>query len=202
MALATLIPSVVNANKEQNLDVPNSAKALSPIFIRPQSFLISTFTGLLIQLLEGGDSQHLVACCEIFRGADIDSFRIVAKEIGDLRIRESYLSYIDVLMRLQMFSSANGIIKTSWDPYISQLSRQGVIFRSACAKCCKELRVDGDIGISTPKISDSYCSKCKKCVALCVLCVRPVLGMVFIVISYRYMTYFTYLIDFYVSCMW
>ena len=61
------------------------------------------------------------------------------KNISELRIREGYVSYLDMLNRLCLFSHANALIRTSKDRYISQLSNQGVMMHSCCAKCGKEV---------------------------------------------------------------
>ena len=44
-----------------------------------------------------------------------------------------------MLNRLRLFSHANSLIRTSKDRYFSQLSNQGVIMHSCCAKCGKEV---------------------------------------------------------------
>mmetsp|Transcript_6969 Transcript_6969/g.13319 ORF Transcript_6969/g.13319 Transcript_6969/m.13319 type:complete len:187 (-) Transcript_6969:1029-1589(-) len=87
-----------------------------------------------------------------------------------MRIREGYMSYLDMLDRLRLFSHANALISTSTDQYISQLSKSGVIMRACCAKCGKEV---GDSDVQTA-VGAVWCGGCKRCAGLCVLCQKPV----------------------------
>jgi len=137
-------------------------------------FAEETMRDLLVELVDCGDCQHFVTCCEIFREIDGgDLLKRITANIGELRVREGYVAYLEMLNRLELFSCANAIIVKSKDAHISRLSQQGVIIRSACAICGKELNPENVASHS----SSSWCQKCKRCTGLCVLCQQPVRGM-------------------------
>jgi hypothetical protein len=92
----------------------------------------------------------------------------ICSGIGDMRVREGYVAYLDMLNRLQLHTAASDIVKNSNDQYLMQLSRQGVIMRSSCGKCGKE------VGETISSSGSGWCSKCKKCVDLCIFCHKPV----------------------------
>lgn len=99
--------------------------------------------------------------------------------LSTVRVREAYLAYIDVLSRLGLFTAANDLIKTSEDPYISELSKKGIRLKVGCAKCGKEVSADqvsgGAQGVTA--ITAIYCGKCHRSAGRCMLCHTPVLGL-------------------------
>ena len=124
---------------------------------------------ILLELLEGGDTQHFVLLCEVLRRADgLDGAALQASGISDIRRREAYLAYFDLLSRLQLFCAANNIIKASDEEYISKMSRQGVTIHTVCAKCGKEPPEEG---------THPWCVKCRRCASLCALCHKPIKGL-------------------------
>jgi hypothetical protein len=124
---------------------------------------------MLLELIEGGDTQHFVLLCEVLRRADgLDEAALQASGISDMRRREAYLAYFDLLSRLQLFCAANNIIKASDEEYISKISRQGVTIHTVCAKCGKETQEQG---------THPWCSKCRRCSSLCSLCHKPIKGL-------------------------
>jgi len=134
------------------------------------SFAAELLGKMLLELIEGGDTQHFVLLCEVLRRAEagLDAKSLAAGNISDMRRREAYLAYFDLLSRLQLFCAANKIIKASDEEYISKLSRHGVTIHTSCAKCGKE----------TPEhVSHPWCSKCRRCAALCSLCHKPIKGL-------------------------
>lgn len=138
-------------------------------------FTIETAGDLLSDMLDSGDCQHFVALCEVIRAIDKGQTlkRVTEGHVPDMRIREGYVSYLDMLTRLRLFSHANALIRSSTDKYISQLSRTGVVMRSCCGKCGKEV---GDSDLQTT-VGAVWCNKCKRCSGLCVLCQQPVTKM-------------------------
>jgi hypothetical protein len=131
-------------------------------------FSIDVIASLLSELLEGGDCQHFVVMCEVLRKAAILDEVCLRGKITEFRVRRTYLAYLDLLTKLQLFCEANEIIKASADSYISSLSKQGVEIHTRCAKCGKEL---------TEKSSTAWCLKCARCVCMCMLCNKPVRGL-------------------------
>eukprot|EP01034_Spumella_vulgaris_P025777 gene25777-32269_t len=131
-------------------------------------FAIEVIASLLSELLEGGDSQHFVVMCEVLRKASVLDEVCLRGKITEFRVRRTYLAYLDLLTKLQLFCEANEIIKASADSYISSLSKQGAEIHTRCAKCGKEL---------TEKSSTAWCLKCARCVCMCMLCNKPVRGL-------------------------
>jgi hypothetical protein len=171
LTIATIVPAVSDAlSSHNNSETANETKSVSTLL----HFTILTANELLTDLLDFGDCQHFVACCEVFRGALRNGAMLtsVCKGISEMRIREGYVAYLEMLTRLQLFNAASEIIKKSSDQYLMQLSRQGVIIRSACGKCGKE------IGEVTTASGLGWCVKCKRCSSLCIFCHQPVLGVI------------------------
>lgn len=131
-------------------------------------FSVSILGSILLELIEIGDCQHFVVLCEILRFADLLEMPISAAKISEQRCQEAYLTYLDMLTKLQLFTVANTIIKFSITPNISNISKQGVMMHTACAKCGKEIPEN----CVTP-----WCSKCKRCPSLCSICYMPVRGL-------------------------
>lgn len=97
--------------------------------------------------------------------------------LSALRVREAYLAYIDILSRLGLFTAANDLIKSSEDPYISELSKKGIRLKVGCAKCGKEVSADQISGVDVTAITSIFCGKCQRSAGRCVLCHKPVLGL-------------------------
>jgi hypothetical protein len=131
-------------------------------------FSVSIIGSVLLELIEIGDCQHFVVLCELLRYADLLEMPILSAKISEQRCQEAYLTYLDMLTKLQLFTVANTIIKFSVTPNISNISKQGVMMHTACAKCGKEIPEN----CVTP-----WCSKCKRCPSLCSICYRPVRGL-------------------------
>lgn len=137
-------------------------------------FAVDTTRDLLTELIDCGDCQHFVTCCEVFREIDGGGILdLLTEEIGNLRVREGYVAYLDMLNRLELFALANEYIRKSKDSYISRLSQTGVIMRAGCAHCGKEMNSEN----LTTSTSASWCQKCKRCAGLCVFCHQPVRGL-------------------------
>jgi hypothetical protein len=217
-ALMSLIPVLVSS-----VD-PLSTLCLGTSSTLPETssldYAMETLCELLIELIDSGDCQHFVICCEILRNIDDSScsnnsqeqqqamhdpsashfpahahgptsctehfirknlWKSLEETIGAMRIREGYVAYLELLFRLDLHQLSNSIIVRSTDKYIAQLSQQGVIIRSSCAQCCKEINLDST-GSSSSALSSSrsasiWCSKCRRCVDLCHLCQQPVKGL-------------------------
>lgn len=99
--------------------------------------------------------------------------------LSDLRVREAYLSYIDILSRLGLFNATNDLIVASKDPYISDLSKKGVRLKVGCGNCGKEIAADqasvNTAGMSV--ISALWCPRCLRCSDSCAVCMKPVMGL-------------------------
>ena len=131
---------------------------------------------ILNELLEQGDCQSFVVCCEILRREQcLDSVSVS-------RLQEGYLAYIgihflctlvlsliylDLLRRFKLFTTSTSLLKNSEDAYLSRMSKSDVMIYTSCSDCGKEIPET----LSTP-----WCSKCHK-TPLCILCAKPVRGL-------------------------
>ena len=160
-SLISLIPSPVS--------VANNCMDLMNILNHPFEIPLAeeTIATLLVELLDGGDSQHFVVLAEILKKTNILQSLCLKVNITDYRVRQAYLAYIDLLTKLQLFCEANEIIKASDDVYISSLSKQGVEIHTKCGKCNKELM----------KTNGAWCLKCTRYAAICSVCNMPVKGL-------------------------
>lgn len=169
--LSLLTPLSLNAATQTESSTESKEKKGAPLLdgLVPEiPFAEELLGGLLRELLEGGDCQHFVVLCEILRHCGLLDSASVAASIGDMRRRETYLAYFELLAKLKLFCCANTIIKASSEEYISKLSRHGVLMHTACAKCGKEL---------PENVRTQWCVKCHRCAAMCVLCHMPVRGL-------------------------
>lgn len=77
---------------------------------------------LLFERADAGDVQTCVALCEILQVIQSDEHtRIPGLELN--LVREWYLSYIDLLQRMCLFSAASFLIKSCNDPFIGALNK-------------------------------------------------------------------------------
>ena len=97
-------------------------------------------------------------------------------------VREWYLSYIDLLQQMCLFSHAAALIGSCSDPAVGALNQQSTTIHESCPSCGKPLdstatsdKDDGDVkvGLSTQRV----CKRCRKQVGLCFLCHQVVKGM-------------------------
>lgn len=156
---------------------------------------------LLTDFLDMGDGLHFVVLSEIIRLAGLHNkiFAVQplvteAKEdsmisrpvssmpsndnrIDDSRRRETYIAFIDMLMRQQLFVCAASLIKVSDDPQISKLTSSGVIIYTACSNCGKEVLTNPSYTVNNGTSISPWCMKCNRCIALCAICAKPVRGL-------------------------
>jgi hypothetical protein len=89
--------------------------------------LLPFIKDVLEERADAGDVQTCVAICEIFEMVRSDqSLFITSLEIQ--YIREWYLSYIDLLRDMCLFSHATFIIKNCRDPFIGALNQQSTTY--------------------------------------------------------------------------
>lgn len=161
-SMMALIPAPTSASDE-NMDC--SYEELS--------FAMPILAALLLELLEGGDSQHFVVVCEILRRVGILQTVLEEANISIQRSRRTYLAYIDLLTKLQLFCEANELIKASDDEYIATISKKEVEMQIKCGNCRKDLPKQ----LTEEAPSTSWCGTCKKCAVHCSFCLQPVTGL-------------------------
>jgi hypothetical protein len=213
-ALMSLIP-VITLSTDSNACCFSQGSSSTQPESSSLNYAMETLCELLVELIDCGDCQHFVICCEIVRNIDDHQpppspdplspsqypshsspspaqdpcsqpkksiWKTLQQTIGEMRIREGYVAYLELLFRLGLYQISNSIIFKSTDKYITQLSQQGVIVRSSCAQCGKELNLDSAAPTSATQLTSSritsiWCTKCRKCVDLCHLCQQPVKGL-------------------------
>jgi len=107
-------------------------------------FTIDLLGSILKELLENGDCQHFVVLCELLQRTGLLQLSLKSADISDIRRQEGYISYLDILAKLQLFCAANSIIKASDSENISRLSMQGIIIiiinniiiNNSTTRCC------------------------------------------------------------------
>ena len=88
-----------------------------------QFVVLPTIRALLEERADAGDVQTCVALCEVLEMVRPDqTVRIPDLEIN--LIREWYLSYIDLLRDMCLFSNATYLIRNCKDPYVGALNQQ------------------------------------------------------------------------------
>lgn len=169
----TMLASLVDGSGSDDLSDSKSNKGF-PKNALSFAFL-PTLKTLLLERADAGDVQTCVIVCEVMEvipkpKTSITSSRktpIVAVPGLDLVIvRQWYLSYIELLQQMCLFSHATNLIRLSNDPEISKRNQQSTNFHMSCSTCLAPL--EGE---------DASCKKCRQKVGLCFLCHEPVKGI-------------------------
>ena len=96
-------------------------------------------------------------------------------------VREWYLTYIDLLQQMCLFTQAASLIRNCNDPVINALNQQSTTINESCPKCGKPLlggtTVQDDAGTSPQLSSQRLCRNCRDRIGLCFLCHEPVKGI-------------------------
>jgi WD repeat-containing protein 24 len=137
--------------------------------------ILHTIENLLQNLADEGDVQTCVALCEVLQVVESnETTRIPGLDIN--LTREWYLSYIDLLRDMCLFSEAALLIRSCKDPFLSALNQKGTTISESCPHCGKAIPADHrDISGSNARRA---CKSCRRRVAMCFICHEPVTGMV------------------------
>jgi hypothetical protein len=178
-SLNSAVNSFSSSFSTSNTYSSSASSVLSPLSLEDNNseelpFTYDILSGLVLELLEGGDSQHFVVVCEILRCAGILATVFQKANISELRVRSIYISYIELLMKLKLFTVAISIIKSSNDEQIASLSKQNIEIKIKCSVCRKDLKRRSSISV---KSSTVYCENCRRCVSNCSYCMKPVVGL-------------------------
>jgi WD repeat-containing protein 24 len=134
-----------------------------------QYVLTPTLTMLLEERANAGDVQTCVALCEIVRVVTPDDTVRLADLSVEL-VREWYLSYIDLLHGMCLFTQAAHLIKHSDDRFVNGLNQQSTTVYESCPHCGKGLPPAASMQ------GRRICSSCRKGVGMCFICHMPVRG--------------------------
>lgn len=139
-----------------------------------QFVLLPTLKSLLFERGDAGDVQTCVILCEVLQVLQSDeTTRIPGLSLN--LVREWYLSYIDLLRDMCLFSLASSIIGTCKDSFIGALNQQSTTISEGCPRCGKALIADGSSTTTTGARRE--CKSCRRRIGLCFLCHEPVKGM-------------------------
>lgn len=148
--------------------------------------LTPTLHNLLLQRADAGDVQTCVVLCEVMdviipptSAGGASKSRIPSLNIS--LVREWYLTYIDLLQQMCLFTQAASLIRNCNDPVINALNQQSTTINESCPKCGKPLlggtTVQDDAGTSPQLSSQRLCRNCRDRIGLCFLCHEPVKGI-------------------------
>lgn len=156
---------------------PKGAKATNAL----QFALVPCMRKLLEERANAGDVQTCVALCEILQVIQLDgeeaSTCIPGLELN--LVREWYLSYIDLLQQMCLFSHASSVIGKCKDPFIGALNKQSTTIHEACPHCGKALLVGEGENLQDREssLARRSCNSCRRRIGFCFLCHEPVTGM-------------------------
>lgn len=126
-----VLPSRLMTNNSDNNNMSSASMIVTKNVM--QFTLFPTIKSLLLERAEAGDVQTCVAVCEVLQvieeqGQDNpDGQQKLMTRIPGLElnlVREWYLSYIDLLQQMCLFSAASYLIRSCKDPYIGALNKQ------------------------------------------------------------------------------
>mmetsp|Transcript_62676 Transcript_62676/g.70081 ORF Transcript_62676/g.70081 Transcript_62676/m.70081 type:complete len:1140 (+) Transcript_62676:51-3470(+) len=138
-----------------------------------QFVIFPTIKSLLLERAEAGDVQTNVALCEVLQVIDSGGEQTRIPSLRMKLVREWYLSYIDLLHHMCLFSAAALLIKNCRDKAIGSLSQQSTTIHESCPRCCRPIES------STGSFDNGrqVCKNCRRRVGMCFLCHEPVTGM-------------------------
>lgn len=153
----------------------------------PMAYMLHpTVRNLLLQRANAGDVQTCVVLCEVMDvivppAAAGDPAKSRIPNLCITLVREWYLTYIDLLQQMCLFTQAAITIRNCHDPVVGALNQQSTTIHESCPKCGKPLlgaTTIQDDASSSPQLSaQRVCRSCRSRVGLCFLCHEPVKGI-------------------------
>jgi len=148
--------------------------------------LMPTVRNLLLQRADAGDVQTCVVLCEVMDviippAAAGGSAKSRIPNLNISLVREWYLTYIDLLQQMCLFTQAASLIRNCRDPAVGALNQKATTIHESCPRCGKPLlggtTIQDNSG-SKPQLSaQRICRSCRSRVGLCFLCHEPVKGL-------------------------
>ncbi|CAJ1936291.1 unnamed protein product [Cylindrotheca closterium] len=171
-SLARMWRSIASMMQGAGLDeLPKAGTSIAPTNVM-QFVLLPTVKSLLLERAEAGDVQTCVAVCEVLQVIDSDqNTKIPGLDITLLR--EWYLSYIDLLEQMCLFSASAFLIQRCNDPVIGAMNQNSTTIHESCSTCGKPLQPSTEPGGTTRKV----CKTCRRPVGMCFLCHQPVTAL-------------------------
>lgn len=167
-----MVATLLYSSGSDSLPDAHLSKTIGADFMNVMSFVIlPTIRDLLIERAEDGDVQTCVALCEVLQVIKPDQTLRIPELDANL-VREWYMSYIDLLRDMCLFSHASFLIRNCNDPFVSAMNQQSTTIHEACPRCGKPLldAATEEVGGAPRRI----CKSCRRRVGLCFLCHEPV----------------------------
>ena len=140
--------------------------------------LASAILEILEERADDGDVQSCVAVCEVLEIVNSDrTTQIPFLEIQ--LVREWYLSYIDLLRNMCLFTYACDVIRNCKDPFVAAQNKHSTSIAESCQMCGKPILADRrSIGqTDEDNVARRMCKTCKRTIGMCSICHEPVRGM-------------------------
>mmetsp|Transcript_11572 Transcript_11572/g.14462 ORF Transcript_11572/g.14462 Transcript_11572/m.14462 type:complete len:588 (-) Transcript_11572:817-2580(-) len=148
------------SSKAKNLSIPNNAMSF---------ILYPTLQSLLMERADASDVQTCVVICEVMEVVtkqQHNSVSVLVPGLDLLLVRQWYISYIDLLQQMCLFSHAASLIGNCQDPEIGKLNQTSTTIHESCPTCNKPLQN-----------GKKACKTCRKKIGFCFLCHEPVTGI-------------------------
>lgn len=164
--------------------------------MNPMAFIIQpTLKSLLLERADAGDVQTCVALCEVMGVIPLQPKSNSSSQMSPVTqtalpgldinlVREWYLSYIDLLHHMCLFSHASHLIQSCNDPEIGSMNQQSTRFHESCPSCGKLLpgvtisrEVDQRANETVTVTTQRACGSCRKRIGFCFICHEPVKGV-------------------------
>ena len=122
--LARMWRAVASMLSGSGLDELPSSTGKATLSLNVMQFtILPTIKSLLLERAEAGDVQTCVALCEVFQVIQPEEqTKIPGLPLN--RVREWYISYIELLQQMCLFSTASSLISSCKDPLIAALNQQ------------------------------------------------------------------------------
>jgi hypothetical protein len=140
---------------------------------------------LVIDLVDNGDLQHCSTVAAVI-GLDGDENSLNG-QITKKQVEIWFISYIDILHRLQLWAPAIEVIECSREPSINAMNSKNVSIESSCAECGAQLMNVPSNGGGRSQIAQSSRVRrvgretCKSCISSagirCSICIQLVQGL-------------------------
>eukprot|EP00539_Tryblionella_compressa_P012784 CAMPEP_0178826766 /NCGR_PEP_ID=MMETSP0746-20121128/6917_1 /TAXON_ID=913974 /ORGANISM="Nitzschia punctata, Strain CCMP561" /LENGTH=253 /DNA_ID=CAMNT_0020488593 /DNA_START=185 /DNA_END=947 /DNA_ORIENTATION=- len=103
-----------------------------------QYVIFPTIKSLLIERANAGDVQTCVTLCEVLQVIEYGG-KTRIPGLGINLVREWFLSYIELLHQMCLFSAAAFLIKNCKDEVIGAMNQQSTTIHESCPRCGKPL---------------------------------------------------------------
>lgn len=153
----------------------------------PMAFALTpTIRNLLLQRADAGDVQTCVVLCEVMDviiapSAAGSPAKSRIPNLAILTVREWYLTYIDLLQQMCLFTQAASLIRNCRDPVVGALNQQSTTIHESCPRCGKPLlggtTVQDSSGPNPQLSAQRVCRSCRSMIGMCFLCHEPVKGI-------------------------